>query len=199
MDAWRDAEVPVLPGRGEEPRLRNTATGELTVAATGHRASLYVCGITPYDATHLGHAATYTAFDLLVRAWRDAGHEVVYTENVTDVDDPLIERADRDGEDWRELAARETQRFREDMVALRNLPPAYFIGAVEAIPLIDAFIERLAARGALYDLDGDVYFARGADQSFGALSGPGTASGYSIETMTALSAERGGDPERPGK
>jgi len=199
MDAWRDAEVPVLPGRGEEPRLRNTATGELTVAATGHRASLYVCGITPYDATHLGHAATYTAFDLLVRAWRDAGHEVVYTENVTDVDDPLIERADRDGEDWRELAARETQRFREDMVALRNLPPAYFIGAVEAIPLIDAFIERLAARGALYDLDGDVYFARGADQSFGALSGPGTASGYSIETMTELSAERGGDPERPGK
>jgi L-cysteine:1D-myo-inositol 2-amino-2-deoxy-alpha-D-glucopyranoside ligase len=199
MDSWRDAEVPVLPGRGEEVRLRNTATGELTVAATERRASLYACGITPYDATHMGHAATYTAWDLLVRAWRDAGHDVVYTQNVTDVDDPLLERAERDGEDWRELALRETERFRGDMVALRNLPPAYLIGAVEAIPLIDTFIERLAARGALYDLDGDVYFARGADQAFGALSGPGTASGYSIEMMTELSAERGGDPERPGK
>src|ERR1700685_4238075 len=101
MDSWRGAEVPVLPGRGNEVRLRDTATGELVIGATGHRAALYACGITPYDATHLGHAATFTAWDLLVRAWRDAGHEVVYTQNVTDVDDPLLERAERDGEDWR--------------------------------------------------------------------------------------------------
>jgi L-cysteine:1D-myo-inositol 2-amino-2-deoxy-alpha-D-glucopyranoside ligase len=199
MDAWRGAEVPVLPGRGAEVRVRDTATGELTVAAAGQRASLYACGITPYDATHMGHAATYTAWDLLVRAWRDAGHEVVYAQNITDVDDPLLERADRDGEDWRELAAREIERFRGDMEALRNLPPTYYIGAVEAIGIIDRFAERLAAKGALYDLDGDTYFARGADQAFGALSGPGTASGFSIEQMTELSAERGGDPERPGK
>ena len=85
------------------------------------------------------------------------------------------------------------------MEALRNLPPTYFIGAVEAIGIIDAFAERLAARGSLYDLDGDVYFARGADPAFGALSGPGTASGLSVEQMTELSAERGGDPDRPGK
>ena len=123
MDAWRAAEVPDLPGSGVEVRLRDTATGELTVAASGHRASLYACGITPYDATHMGHAATYTAWDLLVRAWLDAGHEVVYAQNVTDVDDPLLERAERDGEDWRALAARETERFRGDMEALRNLPP----------------------------------------------------------------------------
>ena len=199
MDGWRSAEVPVLPGSGVEVRVRDTATGELTVAATGQRASLYACGITPYDATHIGHAATYTAWDLLIRAWRDAGHEVVYTQNITDVDDPLLERADRDGEDWRELARREIERFRGDMVALRNLPPTYYIGAVEAMPLIDRFVGRLAAKGALYDLDGDTYFARGADREFGALSGPGTASGMSIEQMTALSAERGGDPERPGK
>ena len=94
---------------------------------------------------------------------------------------------------------RETERFRGDMEALRNLPPTHFIGAVEAIGIIDAFAERLAARGSLYDLDGDVYFARGADQAFGALSGPGTASGLSVEQMTELSAERGGDPDRPGK
>jgi L-cysteine:1D-myo-inositol 2-amino-2-deoxy-alpha-D-glucopyranoside ligase len=199
MDAWRAAEVPVLPGRGPEPRLRDTATGELTVAATGHRASLYACGITPYDATHIGHAATFTAWDLLVRAWLDAGHEVTYTQNVTDVDDPLLERAERDGDDWWQLALRETDRYRRDMEALRVLPPTFFIGAVEAVPMIDGFAERLAARGALYDLDGDVYFARCADAAFGSLAGPDTPSGLSVEQMTALSAERGGDPDRPGK
>jgi L-cysteine:1D-myo-inositol 2-amino-2-deoxy-alpha-D-glucopyranoside ligase len=199
MDAWRGVEVPELPGNGTEVRLRDTATGELTVAASGHRASLYACGITPYDATHMGHAATFTAWDLLVRAWLDAGHEVVYAQNVTDVDDPLLERAERDGEDWRELALRETERFRGDMEALRNLPPTYFIGAVEALPIIDEFAERLAARGSLYDVDGDVYFARSYDQEFGALAGPGTASGLSVAQMTELSAERGGDPDRPGK
>jgi L-cysteine:1D-myo-inositol 2-amino-2-deoxy-alpha-D-glucopyranoside ligase len=199
MDAWRAAEVPGLPGKGPDVRVRDTATGELTVAATGPRATLYACGITPYDATHMGHAATYTAWDLLVRAWRDAGQEVVYAQNITDVDDPLLERADRDGEDWRELAQREIERFRGDMTALRNLPPDFYIGAVEAIPLIDAFAERLADRGALYDVDGDTYFARGSDREFGALSGPGTASGLTVGQMTALAAERGGDPQRPGK
>jgi len=199
MDAWRGADVPVLPGSGIEVRLRDTASGKLTQAASGHRASLYACGITPYDATHMGHAATFTAWDLLVRAWIDAGHEVVYVQNVTDVDDPLLERAERDGEDWWQLALRETDRFRADMEALRNLPPTYYIGAVEAIPVIDEFAERLAARGSLYDLDGDIYFARSADPEFGALAGPGTASGLSIAEMTELSAERGGDPGRPGK
>src|SRR5882757_6535592 len=199
MDAWRAADVPVLPGSGPAPRLYDTATGELVPAAAGRVATLYACGITPYDATHMGHAATFTAWDLLVRAWLDAGHEVVYAQNVTDVDDPLLERAERDGEDWRELAQRETERYRGDMEALRNLPPTYYIGAVEAIPVIDAFAERLASRGALYDLDGDTYFARAADQKFGALSGPGTASGLSVTEMTELSAERGGDPGRAGK
>jgi len=107
MDSWRAANVPSLPGHGLEPYLKNTATGELTRAAAGQAATLYACGITPYDATHLGHAATYLAWDLLVRAWRDAGHDVTYVQNVTDVDDPLLERADRDGEDWRALADRE--------------------------------------------------------------------------------------------
>jgi L-cysteine:1D-myo-inositol 2-amino-2-deoxy-alpha-D-glucopyranoside ligase len=199
MDAWRGADVPVLPGNGPELRLRDTATGELIEAAGGRRASLYAFGITPYDATHMGHAATFTAWDLLVRSWIDNGHDVVYVQNVTDVDDPLLERAERDGEDWWQLALRETERFRGDMEALRNLPPTYYIGAVEAIPVIDQFAERLAARGALYDLDGDIYFARSADAEFGALAGPGTASGLSVAEMTELSAERGGDPDRPGK
>jgi L-cysteine:1D-myo-inositol 2-amino-2-deoxy-alpha-D-glucopyranoside ligase len=199
MESWRRADVPVLPGSGPAPRLHDTATGELVLAATGPVATLYACGITPYDATHMGHAATYTAWDLLVRAWLDARLAVTYVQNVTDVDDPLLERADRDGEDWRELARREIQRYRGDMEALRVLPPDHLIGAVEALPVIERFNTRMADRGALYNVDEDVYFARSADQRFGALSGPGTASGYDLAAMAELSAERGGDPDRSGK
>ena len=208
MESWRRANVPVLPGNGPAPRLHDTATGELVLASPGPVASLYACGITPYDATHIGHAATYTAWDLLVRAWLDASpdgsqnHEryrVDYVQNVTDVDDPLLERAERDGEDWRELARRETQRYRGDMEALRVLPPDHLIGAVEALPIIEQFTARMAERGALYHVDQDVYFARTADSGFGALAGPGTASGLDPAQMAELSAERGGDPGRPGK
>ena len=201
----------MLPGSGPAPRLHDTASGELVLAAAGPVATLYACGITPYDATHMGHAATYTAWDLLVRAWLDARPEtpeasetqgrytVVYVQNVTDVDDPLLERAERDGEDWRELARRETQRYREDMEALRVLPPTHLIGAVEALPVIERFTARMADRGALYNVDEDVYFARSADPGFGSLSGPGTACGYGPAEMAELAAERGGDPDRPGK
>jgi L-cysteine:1D-myo-inositol 2-amino-2-deoxy-alpha-D-glucopyranoside ligase len=199
MDTWRRVDVPELPGGGQVPRLRNTATGEFTPAATGPVATIYACGITPYDATHIGHAATYTAWDLLIRALLDAGATVTYVQNVTDVDDPLLERADRDGEDWRELALRETDRYRADMEALRVLPPDHLIGAVEALPIIERFNARLAERGALYNVDDDVYFARSADQEFGALSGPGTLSDYSLAQMADLSAQNGGDPARSGK
>jgi len=207
----------VLPGSGPAPRLHDTATGELVPASAGPVATLYACGITPYDATHIGHAATYTAWDLLVRAWLDAAPEapeapappgghgkpsrysVVYVQNVTDVDDPLLERANRDGEDWRELARRETQRYREDMEALRVLPPTHLVGAVEALPIIERFSAWIANRGALYNVDEDVYFAKSADPRFGSLSGPGTACGYDPHEMAELAAQRGGDPDRPGK
>jgi L-cysteine:1D-myo-inositol 2-amino-2-deoxy-alpha-D-glucopyranoside ligase len=193
MDSWRAVHVPDLPGSGPEPRIRDTASGGLAVAAAGQTATMYACGITPYDSTHIGHAATYTAWDLLQRAWLDAGHDVAYVQNVTDVDDPLLERAARDGEDWRGLADREIARFRGDMEALRLLPPAHLVGAVEALPLIERFNGWLADRGALYELDSDVYFARSADAAFGSLCKLGPVA------MAELSAERGGDPGRPGK
>jgi L-cysteine:1D-myo-inositol 2-amino-2-deoxy-alpha-D-glucopyranoside ligase len=193
MDSWRAASVPSLPGHGPEPYLLNTATGELTRAAAGRVATLYACGITPYDATHIGHAATYLAWDLLVRAWRDAGHEVVYVQNVTDVDDPLLERAYRDGEDWRALADREVALYRSDMEALRILPPAHLVGAVEALPVIERLSQVLADRGALYELERDVYFSRASDPAFGAVSH------LDPLAMLELFAERGGDPARPGK
>src|ERR1700760_714775 len=133
MDAWPTCEIPNLPGRGEPLHLYDTASGTIRATEPGETARMYVCGITPYDATHLGHAATYLAFDLAQRVWRDAGHAVHYVQNVTDVDDPLLERATHTGENWMHLAEREVALFREDMTALRVLPPDEYIGAVESV------------------------------------------------------------------
>jgi L-cysteine:1D-myo-inositol 2-amino-2-deoxy-alpha-D-glucopyranoside ligase len=171
----------------------DTATGSLRLAAPGGTARMYVCGITPYDATHLGHAATYLAFDLVQRVWRDAGLRVHYVQNVTDVDDPLLERADQIGVDWEALAHREIELFRADMTALRVLPPDDYVGAVESIPEIGKAVRRLLDNGAAYYVDQDVYFSVAATGRFG------YESNYSRERMLALSAERGGDPDRPGK
>jgi L-cysteine:1D-myo-inositol 2-amino-2-deoxy-alpha-D-glucopyranoside ligase len=193
MDSWRAVSIPPLPGRGPDPRIHDTATGELVPAAAGPTATMYACGITPYDSTHIGHAATFLAWDLLVRSWRDAGHNVIYVQNVTDVDDPLLERADHDGENWRELADREIARYRADMEALRVLPPTRLVGAVEALPVIEQLSRRLAERGSLYDLEDDQYFSRASDPEFGSVSRLDPA------PMTVLFAERGGDPSRPGK
>ena len=193
MRAWPATDVPTLPGRASEPQVLDTATRALVSLAGSGPGRLYVCGITPYDATHLGHAATYLAFDLLNRAWRDSGREVTYVQNVTDIDDPLFERAAATGENWAELAERETELFRTDMAALRIVPPDIYVGAAEAIPLVVDLIGRLEERGAVYPVEGDLYFAARATAGFG------TVSGLDRAEMLALFAERGGDPDRPGK
>ena len=197
MQAWRGADIPELPGRGPQLRLYDTADRQLRPTAPAQTATMYVCGITPYDATHLGHAATYLAFDLVKRVWRDNGHRVHYVQNVTDVDDPLFERAARDGVDWRDLGARETQLFREDMSALRVLPPQDYIGATEAIDEVIELVEKLLATGAAYTVEDpehpDIYFRADATTQFG------YESNYDRDTMMRLFAERGGDPERTGK
>jgi L-cysteine:1D-myo-inositol 2-amino-2-deoxy-alpha-D-glucopyranoside ligase len=158
---------------------------------------MYVCGITPYDATHLGHAATYLAFDLVHRLWLDNGHQVHYVQNVTDVDDPLLERAERDQDDWVVLAMRETALFREDMTALRVLPPRDYVGAVESIPDIVEKVAKLLADGIAYRVDDsefpDIYFSHLASGRFGSVSN------YSEDEMATFFAERGGDPDRAGK
>jgi L-cysteine:1D-myo-inositol 2-amino-2-deoxy-alpha-D-glucopyranoside ligase len=197
---WTSPQLPRLPGRGLPVRVFDTATGGLLPTATGLVTRMYVCGITPYDATHLGHAATYVAFDLLNRAWRDAGHQVQYVQNVTDVDDPLLERAAATGVDWQVLAKEQTDLFAQDMAALSVLAPDAYVGAVEGIPLVVESVERLLAAGHAYRVagtdgapDGDVYFSVHDDPRFGSVAN------LDDRTMLELFAERGGDPDRPGK
>lgn len=204
MHAWSAPRIPSLPGAAPAPRIHDSATGRLEVPATSAEAGLYVCGITPYDATHMGHAATYVAFDLLNRLWRDAGLDVTYVQNVTDVDDPLLERATATGVDWRDLAREQTDLFRGDMEALNVVPPKHYIGAVESVDWIVPVVEEFVARDLAYRVpgadgepDGDVYFdAQAAASSVWSL---GSVSGLDRETMMGFFAERGGDPDRAGK
>lgn len=206
MRSWSVPDVPRLPGSGIRPRLFDTAQLALVDPVVADEAALYVCGITPYDATHLGHAATYLAFDTLLRVWRDAGVSVRYAQNVTDIDDPLLERATATDVDWRELAAEQTELFRTDMDALSILPPDDFVAVTDVIEPIAEDVVRLLERGVAYRVSTpdaefgteDVYF----DSERAGAEGPwalGQESNLPRETMLTLSAERGGDPERPGK
>lgn len=193
MQTWPAAPRPHLPGHGYPVRVFDTALSRVVPLAPAQRARMYVCGITPYDATHIGHAFTYVTFDLLHRAWLDEGRSVDYVQNVTDIDDPLLERAVATGEDWRELAARETALFRGDMEALRVLPPTAYMGAVESMHLVVDVVEELRRRGSVYEVDDDLYFDLAADRRFGDVAR------LDPEQMTLLCAQRGGDPDRAGK
>ena len=206
MKPWSTPAPPAVPTRPDRLRLHDTATGGLRHPGNdAHRAALYVCGITPYDATHLGHASTYVAFDLLHRYWRAAGLDVAYAQNVTDVDDPLLERAAATGVDWRELARDQTDLFRADMAALEVLAPDHYVGATETVDLVVDAVEAMLAAGLAYRVpgdgdepDGDVYFDVRAAQAAGGWR-LGQVSAMAADEMAAVFPERGGDPLRPGK
>ncbi|WP_169165637.1 cysteine--1-D-myo-inosityl 2-amino-2-deoxy-alpha-D-glucopyranoside ligase [Cellulomonas taurus] len=198
MLTWPAPQIPELPGEGRPIQVRDSSTGELVVAAPGQDARLYVCGITPYDATHLGHASTYVAFDLLLRGWIDEGKTVRYASNVTDVDDPLLERAQATGVDWQDLATDQIALYREDMTALGVIPPDVYTGAVESVPDVVRAVEALVAAGAAYrvpsvDAGDDYYADLSVDPDFGRVAR------LDAETMRTFFGERGGDPDRPGK
>lgn len=198
MRTWSRPVVPHVEGESRPPFLFDTATRQLVEARPDDVARLYVCGVTPYDATHLGHAATYLAFDTLQRVWLDAGYRVHYAQNITDVDDPLLERAAETGVDWRELAAEQIELFRGDMESLAIIPPDDYVAVTEVIEQIGRATRILLDRGMGYRVDDDVYFDVQAAQD----AAPwelGEESNLDRETMLALSAERGGDPDRPGK
>ena len=152
--------------------------------------NMYVCGITPYDSTHLGHAATYLTFDLINRYLRATGAAVNFVENVTDIDEPLLERANRDGVDWKSLALNQVELFQSDMTALHILPPAHFIPATSVMALVDLAITRMEQNGFVYKVENDLYF----DVASFLPSLPITES----EALSVF-AQRGGDPERAGK
>jgi L-cysteine:1D-myo-inositol 2-amino-2-deoxy-alpha-D-glucopyranoside ligase len=157
------------------------------------RVRMYVCGITPYDTTHLGHAFTYVVFDVLTRNLRRQGFEVTYVQNVTDVDDDMLNRARRDQCDWRDLARENVAIFRDDMLALNVAPPSFYPYASEQIEPMLRMIGQLLESSLAYRSGGNVYFRTARFPSYGDLSG------LSRGEMLELSARRGGDPDDPRK
>ncbi|MDO4686966.1 MAG: cysteine--1-D-myo-inosityl 2-amino-2-deoxy-alpha-D-glucopyranoside ligase [Corynebacterium sp.] len=193
MYSWPEPEVPTIPGEPVPLYLFDTADGEIRKVHVDETAGMFVCGITPYDATHLGHAATYLTFDIIYRQLLDNGHSVHYVQNVTDVDDPLFERAARDGVDWRELGTEQIDLFRSDMEALQVIPPQDYVSVMNTVPEVITMVQRLMSAGVVYELEGDFYASIDATENFG------YESNYDYATMKAFFAERGGDPDRPGK
>jgi len=190
MNAWPQISITPLKDLNlPKLKIKDSNKG-MVVVDSNTTFRMYVCGITPYDATHLGHAATYLAFDLVNRYQILSGRDVHFVENITDVDDPLLERALRDNVDWQDLANQQIELFKSDMSALRVLPPNDFIKVTESLPIIENFINKLDKNGYLYSLEGDYYFA---------VSEFLTSLPMNIEEAVKIFAERGGDPERIGK
>jgi len=195
MKSWASVAIPPLEKNLRIPPLQiyDTAAQKISQVEVKSLYRMYVCGITPYDATHLGHANTYLAFDLLHRYLLASGAKVNFVENITDIDDPLLERANRDGVDWRDLAASQIDLFRSDMVALHILPPDHYIGAVDAINLVVDAISVLESAGSVYKVESDLYFKVRSDEKFG------SRSHFPQNEMLEIFSQRGGDPDRIGK
>jgi len=190
MNSWPKPFVPSLINHDFPPlNIKDSSTG-LIQFEKSEDFRMYVCGITPYDATHLGHAATYLAFDLIYRYQFLSGKNIKFVENITDIDDPLLERANRDKVDWSALADSQINLFKSDMSALRVVPPEHFIKVTESLTIIEEFIKRLAKNGYLYEIENDYYFA--VEQFLADLPIP-------VDEAVKVFSERGGDPHRVGK
>ena len=190
MNSWPQIFLPPLDDYVfPQLNLLDSNRG-LVKASSSQNFSIYVCGITPYDSTHLGHAATYLAFDLINRYQLLAKHKVDFIENVTDVDDPLLERAKRDNQDWQTLAQEQIDLFKSDMSALRIIPPKKLVKVTESFDLIEKFITQLSDRGFLYKIEEDYYFSVGDFLEDLPMS---------VDQAKVIFQQRGGDPERIGK
>ena len=195
MKSWAQVYIPPIESSLRFPQLSlyNSATQSISQLPTKKHYQMYVCGITPYDATHLGHAATYITFDLINRYLRATGAIVDFVQNITDIDDPLFERAKRDNVDWSELATSQIELFRGDMVDLHIIPPKDYVGVVEAIPMIIDSISKIQRVAPTYTVDSDLYFDVHSDVDFG------KRSHLTNDEMLDIFAQRGGDPSRVGK
>jgi L-cysteine:1D-myo-inositol 2-amino-2-deoxy-alpha-D-glucopyranoside ligase len=174
-------------------RLHDDATGGPREVEIRPRMTVYVCGITPYDSAHLGHAFTYVHFDVLVRYLRHLGAEVLHAQNVTDVDDDILRVARERGVDYLQLAERETASFGEHMRAIGVADPTFAPRATQFVgPMVEE-VQALLDAGHAYARDGTVYFRVASDPDYGQLSHLPRAE------MLRLAAERGGHPEDPNK
>jgi L-cysteine:1D-myo-inositol 2-amino-2-deoxy-alpha-D-glucopyranoside ligase len=180
---------------GSRLKLYDTMSGQKLdfKPLDGHTVRMYVCGVTPYDTTHVGHAMTYLTFDVLNRYCQHIGWRVKYVQNVTDIDDDILKRANRDGDQWDTLGDRHTRRLVEDLSALNVLWPQVFPRASEETEKIVELTSALVADGYAYESGGNVYFRVAADEDYGSLSK------YSHAEMIELSRERGADPDDPRK
>lgn len=176
-------------------KLFNTLTDKIEEIKPLEKNSLklYVCGITPYDTTHLGHAFTYTIFDALYRYLTLQKYQVNYTQNVTDIDDDILKKAKSTGRNWKELGQFWTDKYLTDMMSLNNLPPTHYVKATETMSTIIEIINILINSGYAYEKNGNVYFTIQKDTDYGKLSK------YSRARMIKLSKERGADPDDPNK
>ena len=172
-------------------QLYNTLSGRLEPFASGPSVTLYVCGITPYDTTHLGHAFLYVVFDVLIRHLESEAYSVTYAQNVTDIDDDMLRKSRELGMDYLELGRRETQRFQEDMRALNVRPPDYYPRATDEVGRMVEIIDSLVAKGHAYEREGNVYFDISTYERYGELSRLDRAQ------MLEIARERGGNPDDP--
>lgn len=176
-------------------RLFNSLTQkkEIFKALTKNKVLIYVCGITPYDTTHLGHAFTYVSFDVLVRYLKYKGYKVNYTQNVTDVDDDLLKKAKEENRDWKELGKFWTDKFLKDLDTLNVLKPTHYVKTTDSINEMIKMIAGLLEKGFAYRAKGNIYFNVSKDKDYGKLSK------YNNTQMRLLLKERGGNPNDPNK
>lgn len=166
---------------------------ELFETREPQKVSLYVCGITPYDTTHLGHAFLYIFFDIVWRYLTYKGYDVAYVQNVTDIDDDILKRAKKEGRDWKELGDYWTTRFLNDLKALNVQMPTKYVKATEAIDEVITMVNILVEKGFAYESEGNVYFDTSKDSEYGKLSK------LSKEEMEIILNERGGNTNDPLK
>ena len=190
MNPWPKPHIAPLSGLSFPNLKLMNSKKVITTIEPGTPFKIYVCGITPYDATHLGHAATYVAFDLINRYQQLAGNRLDFVENITDIDDPLLVRAKRDSIDWKVLAENQIDLFLTDMTALRVIPPNNLVTVTSSMKIIEDFITLLDQRGFLYQIENDHYFS--VESFLGEMP-------LSTDEAIKIFSERGGDPERAGK
>jgi L-cysteine:1D-myo-inositol 2-amino-2-deoxy-alpha-D-glucopyranoside ligase len=175
-------------------RLFNTQTGEVErFNARDNQVGIYVCGVTPYDTTHAGHAFTFLTFDILTRYLRSQGLDVTYVQNVTDIDDDILRKAKELGTTWDDLGRRETEKFRKDMTDLNALDPDHYVRATDHVAEMVEIIKPLIEKGFAYEKNGSVYFSVASDPEFGKLSH------IPRDKMLAIANERGNTPDDPNK